>query len=325
MPNRFFYSSILFLLTMLIASVKAEQPADPDAPADYDIGTKTVVYFDKSRERPIITEFYYPAKQNLPPLPPTSNNFKLLHEQRDAPTPSLNKKLPLILVSHAYQGNRHAYAWLQEFLAANGYIVAAPDHYGCTSYIPRPEECIKPWERPTDIGFLIEKILNDDFFKEWIDPEKIGFIGYELGSLTGIWLAGGIANNYPNLAQDTDSIPKMAQDIPQAILEKTDFSKAKKSYENKKIKAMLLIHPIYSFVFNREGLSSIEIPISILSSKTNDSQFFSANIQGAKVTTFQHLWKNSPHQSTLSPETIDEADQEEIASIALNFFNTQFK
>jgi len=324
MASRFFYCSTLFLLTMLSTSVTAEPPADPDAPADYDIGTKTVVYFDKTRERPVITEFYYPAKQNLPPLPPTSNNFKLLHEQRDAPIPLLNKKLPLILVSHAYQGNRHAYAWLQELLAANGYIVAAPDHYGCTSYIPRLEECAKHWERPTDISFLIEKILNDDFFKEWIDPEKIGFVGYELGSLTGVWLAGGIANNYPNLAQDPNSIPKIAQDIPPATLEKIDFSKAKKSYEDKKIKAMLLIHPIYSFVFNKEGLNSIEIPMLIISSETNDSQFFSSNIQGTKLITLSNLGKGSS-KPTQTSETIDEANQEEIASTALNFFNTLFK
>ena len=88
---------------------------------------------------------------------------------------------------------------------------------------------------------------------------------------------------------------------------------------------MLLINPIYSFVFNREGLNSIEMPMLIVSSsETNDSQFFSANIPGTKLITLSHLGKDSS-KSTPASETIDEADREEIASIDLNFFNTRFK
>lgn len=329
MPSRYLYCPALLLFLLFFAPIFAEQPSATESNAapslDYDIGTKTVVYFDKSRERPVITEFYYPAKQNLPPLTPTSNNFKLLHEQRDAPIPALNKKLPLILVSHAYQGNRHAYAWLQELLAANGYIVAAPDHYGCTSYIPRMEECVKSWDRPKDISFLIDTILNDEFFKQYVNPEKIGFIGYDLGGITGVWLAGGIATKYPSLTQEPELLKEITKDIPADILEKIDFSKGRKCYEDKRVKGILLINPIYSGVFTREGLTPIEIPTLIISSDgtTKDSQFFGNNIPGAKLVTLDSLQNHTKEKETQAE--IVEADQEEIASLTLHFFNTLFK
>lgn len=271
-----------------------------------NVGVKTLVFFDKSRERPIITEIYYPPDRGTPSLDPTSTNFKLLKEKRNAPVPETPKKLPLVILSHGYHGDRYGHAWLQEILAANGYIVAIPDHFGDTHYMHRAEDSLKRWDRPKDVSFVIDRILEDPLLKDHVDAEKIGFIGYSLGGLTGIWLAGGVAPNYPVPDLNTSSFIELDEGISESIIKNIDFSKGKKSYEDKRIKAEVLMAPAYGFAFNPEGLSSITIPILIIAANSDsiapvsrNAQFFADNIKSSAI---KILPGKAGHYIFLNPE-----------------------
>ncbi|MEM1283564.1 MAG: prolyl oligopeptidase family serine peptidase, partial [Chlamydiota bacterium] len=346
MTTKLIHFFIAFLI--VTASSYGESEGAPcSETGDCDVGVKTLVFFDKSRERPIITEIYYPPERSAPSLVPTSTNFKLLKEKRNAPIPTGDGKLPLIILSHGHQGDRYGHAWLQEILAANGYIVAVPDHFGNTHYMQRAEDSLKRWDRPKDVTFLIDQLLEDPLLKQHIDPNKIGFIGYSRGGLTGIWLAGGIANNYPTPNMTTSSFIELDEGTSESIIKNIDFSKAKKSYEDKRIKAEFLMAPSYGFAFSPEGLSSIDIPIMIVGAE-NDSitpikhnaQFYADNIKSSAIkimpgkaghyvflnTEAQDEKKTLPPYLTKDDPSVDRSKiHEEVANMALKFFDKYLK
>ncbi len=339
---------LIFLITILATSSYGEESAAPcTEKGECDVGVKTLVFFDKSRERPIITEVYYPPERGDPSLVPTSSNFQLLKEKRNAPIPTGENKLPLIILSHGHQGDRYGHAWLQEILAANGYIVAVPDHFGNTQYMQRAEDSLKRWDRPKDVTFLIDQLLEDPLLKQHIDPTKIGLIGYSVGGLTGIWLAGGIAQNYPTPNMATSSFIELDEGSSETIIKNIDFTKAKKSYEDKRIKAEFLMAPSYGFAFSPEGLSSIDIPIMIVGAESDsiapvkhNAQFFADNIKSSAIKILpgkaghyvflnragQGGKKTLPPHLTKDPPSVDRSKiHEEIANMALKFFDRYLK
>lgn len=341
----------LALSMLLIAMASFAYGSDASTPSEEseacNVGVKTLVFFDKSRERPIITEIYYPPERSTPCVIPTSSNFTFLKEKRNAPVPSGEAKLPLILLSHGYRGDRYGHSWLQEILAANGYIVAVPDHFGNTSYMQRPEDALKKWDRPKDISFLIDQLLEDPLLKQHIDPLKIGFIGYSLGGLTGIWLAGGIAKNYPTPQLTTSPASELDEGITEAILKNIDFSKAKKSYKDKRIKAEFLMAPDYGNAFSPEGLASIDIPIQIIATESDEivplqsnAQFYADNIKSSAYKLIggkagHYVFLNAakqkeegmlpPHLTTDDPSVDRHKIHAEIAHMALKFFDKYLK
>ncbi|MEC7839338.1 MAG: prolyl oligopeptidase family serine peptidase [Chlamydiota bacterium] len=312
---------------------------------DSKVGVKTLVFFDKSRDRPVITEVYYPSSRDLRNLEPTSNNFRI-QELRNAPLPNREKKLPLIVFSHGHMGNRYQMEWLQNFLAANGYIVAVPDHFGDTSYLQRPEDSLKRWDRPKDISYVIDKILEDPLFKHHIDADKIGFVGFSFGGLTGVWLAGGVAKNYPEADLKASSKVELDRGINQDIIDKTDFSMGKKSYYDKRVKAGFLMAPAYGFAFTEDGLSAIDIPIMIIAgqadrvvSSENNARYFADNIKSSavkilpgKVGHYTFLNSNDPDRGYVIPpgqkdhNSVDrEKVHEKVADEAIRFFDKYLK
>src|SRR5580692_4476050 len=160
-------------------------------------GITTLNFYDTSRARPIITEIWYPVDA-AEPAKSTTGFWLRCDEARDAPLSAQKDKYPLILISHGNGGDRFNISWLAEILAANGYVVAAMDHYGNTWNNKIPEFYAKPWERPLDITFVIDQLTNHSYLKDRIDHKKIGFAGYSLGGATGIWVAGAVAGQISN-------------------------------------------------------------------------------------------------------------------------------
>ena len=153
-------------------------------------GIATIRFYDESRDRPMITEVWYPIADHIP-AEKVNGLWQRCPEARDAPLKQSSKKYPLIVMSHGNGGDRTNNAWIAEILAANGYVVASVDHHGNTWNNKIAENFIKIWERPQDVSYVIDQILEHQEFGSSINRKKIGFIGYSLGGHTGIWIAGG--------------------------------------------------------------------------------------------------------------------------------------
>lgn len=310
--------TIFLLLFAIMTCASATESVDIPA-----IGVRTITYFDQSRERPIITEILYPADSHTKAKIPEDAWIREA-EARDVPIRFQSKKYPLILLSHGgYKGSRLDLIWLAYSLVKKGYIVASVDHYGETYYLPLPKESLKSWQRPLDVSFVLREMLKSSIFKDKIDPEKIGFAGFSMGGLTGIWLAGGKANLYkaPELNDWRIIEPNFNDDS--ALINNIDFHEGKKSYFDPMIKAVFLMAPACGFIFDETGLSTIKTPTYIISgaedkvvSVKENAQYFSKNITKStlnilpgKVGHYVFLGMPSPlGKKLLTPELYKDED-----------------
>ena len=226
-------------------------------------GITTLQLLDTSRQRPLVTEVWYPVDSNIPSKA-SAGLWIRCEEARDAPLSSEQKKYPLIIMSHGNGGDRFNISWLAEILTANGFIVAAMDHYGNTWNNKIPELYARPWERPKDISFVLDEILKNPIFKERIDQEKIGFAGYSLGGATGMWIAGAQMTNIP--AQDIGSFcaEELSDLVTPEVLEKVDFKEAQQSFHDKRFTAVFTMAPALGWLFDESSLKKIPIPICII-------------------------------------------------------------
>ncbi len=110
---------------------------------------------------------------------------------RDAPVSP--GKFPTLIFSHGFGSQPERHAWLSENLASKGYIVIAPDHAD------------KPFNqqnalgeaivlRAYDIAATAAVALADTTWREHIDADRIGLIGYSLGGLGALRVAGAAFN-----------------------------------------------------------------------------------------------------------------------------------
>lgn len=226
-------------------------------------GITTLRFVDTSRkDRPLITEVWYPVEENVTSKP-VAGLWVRCPEARDAPLKKMSGKYPLILMSHGMGGDRLNLAWLAEIMAANGYIVAAMDHYGNTWNTKHADGFLQIWERPKDVSFVLDQLLVNSPFSSHLDREKIGFIGYSLGGLTGLWVAGGTSSNFDKTPFQEIPDGQMPSFITQELIDATDFSPACLSYKDERVAAFFLMAPALVHLFDLASLEAIQKPMHV--------------------------------------------------------------
>jgi len=183
---------LLLSLCLLPALASAEPPA-----ASYKVGMRQVGWTDWTYgERPMVMTMYYPAEIADPAAQPTVIPFSAnLTLYRDAPIAARAKPFPLIMLSHGRGSNGLIYAWLGQYLAARGFIVAAPNHYRANTYDSSIVYLTnKIWQRPLDIAVDITWLTSDPTWRRHIDPSRIGITGHSQGGFTSLWVGGAEVN-----------------------------------------------------------------------------------------------------------------------------------
>ncbi|MGD1883328.1 MAG: alpha/beta hydrolase family protein [Paracoccaceae bacterium] len=108
---------------------------------------------------------------------------------------------PLVLLSHGSGGNADSLGWLTSGLVANGAIVLAVNHPGSTSGDSSPRRSVDLKARANDLTAALDMILADPAFAPFIDPHRIGVVGFSLGGATALGLAGV---RFDGATQDTN-------------------------------------------------------------------------------------------------------------------------
>lgn len=109
---------------------------------------------------------------------------------------------PLVIFSHGFGGCKTQSKFLMQALAANGYVVVAPDHADamCGLGMQRPAEKFRDIEKWTDqtyknrgddIRNLYAALKSDDAWHARIDWKRVALAGHSLGGYTVVGLAGG--------------------------------------------------------------------------------------------------------------------------------------
>ncbi|OCP01938.1 MULTISPECIES: alpha/beta fold hydrolase [unclassified Ensifer] len=101
-----------------------------------------------------------------------------------------DKARPLVVLSHGYGGSWRNLSWLAGRLVKQGYVVAAPDHPGTTTFNRDAEQAAMLWERPRDLSRVIDALVADPTLGGQIDETRIAAIGHSLGGWTVSALAG---------------------------------------------------------------------------------------------------------------------------------------
>ncbi|WP_370677034.1 alpha/beta hydrolase family protein [Pleomorphomonas sp. PLEO] len=172
-----------FLSALLIAlSISAAHAADA-------IGFKETTLPDTSGDRPLHVSIWYPTADTGPVAEVGANRvFHGIPAITDAKP--AGEAHPLVVLSHGYGGSWRNLNWLAGELVHQGYVVAAPDHPGTTTFDKSPAQADKLWERPHDLSRVIDAVTADPVLAGAITPNRIAAIGHSLGGWTVAALGG---------------------------------------------------------------------------------------------------------------------------------------
>jgi predicted dienelactone hydrolase len=154
------------------------------------VGFRQILVPDVAGERPLDVAVWYPTGDSGPPTT-VGENPAFVGESVVKDAKAADGPHPLVLISHGYQGNWRNQQWLAGELARHGYVVAAPNHPGTSTFDRRPSEAAKLWQRPHDISRVIDALIADPALTGGIAASRIAAIGHSLGGWTVIEIAGG--------------------------------------------------------------------------------------------------------------------------------------
>ncbi|HTN95810.1 MAG TPA: alpha/beta fold hydrolase, partial [Nordella sp.] len=170
----------LFLSLILVAAFPAI------ALASETIGFKEMQLPDKEGSRPLHVALWYPTDDQGRQEAVAENPVFIGVDVVKAAQPASGAH-PLVVLSHGYGGSWRNLSWLAAALASQGYVVAAPDHPGTTTFDRDPAKAASLWERPRDLSRVIDAVSTD----QQIARGRIAAIGHSLGGWTVTELAGG--------------------------------------------------------------------------------------------------------------------------------------
>jgi predicted dienelactone hydrolase len=265
-------ATILFFLALLSSCGSQKD-------TELKIGQKSITYIDESRNRPLVTEIWYPTHDSLvkkDTIDKSKNIFKAIETIPNASI--LNKKSPLLLVSHGTGGNRFSLTWFIEKMVKQGYIVVSMDHYGNSTDNKLPREFVKWWERAIDIKYILNAVLKDKNIGKKIDTSKIGGVGFSLGGYTNIALAGGYVDRK---RRESDKINNEQRVLPPEFPETDEiidfendslivssYLKYKDKVKESRIKAFFVMSPGIGFGFHsQKQTEAIKAPLFIVAGK----------------------------------------------------------
>ncbi|HSX13624.1 MAG TPA: alpha/beta fold hydrolase [Chlamydiales bacterium] len=257
------WTALIFCLLGIANPIAMQKHSNEVALISDAIGVRTLNFHDEKRNRPVIVEFWYPTdEQNF--IYDITDDSVWIHpkEARNVSLSKMKQKYPLILMSHGHRGDRRERTWLADALVRQGYIVASVEHHGNAWYQYNPLSSFCFWDRAKDISFALTCLLENPEYKNQIDQQKIGFVGYSMGGMTGLALAGAEAKYVKEVAAMQ---LKLAGDVSQESFNTLDFSDAEKSYLEPRIRSILLICPA-TFAYQPESLKQIKTPIGLIAS-----------------------------------------------------------
>ncbi|ESA33691.1 dienelactone hydrolase [Leptolyngbya sp. Heron Island J] len=276
----------------------------------FEVVQQSLMLVDRDRNRTYPTDLYLPADLSAVPGP-----------------------IPVMVFSHGYgetRTNPDAVAAARS-LAANGFVVAVPEHIGSNAAyqddlaLGLNRESFDVMEfinRPLDIRFLLDTLeeKNKTDFQERLQLDRVGLVGYSFGGYT-VLAAAGATVDVELLEQqcdlDADFVPDNVnialliqcrllelQASPQVLQQLLDGSLA-----DERIASVFALSPL-SNLFGDKGMGNIQMPVVIVGGAydiaTPIVQEQLAAFQGLTVSEkYFYLAQNLSHTSALTRAILD--------------------
>lgn len=203
--------------------------------------------------------------------------------------PPLAGAHPLLVISHGYNGNWRNLSWIAAAMAAEGYIVAAPDHPGTTTFDQNPVKAKKLWQRPHDLSRVIDFVTRSPALFGVTDKDRNAALGHSLGGWTVMSLAGARFDPY-RFIQDCQSHPQRGDCRLTEKLGINEASSREKMTANNKdgrVRTIVALDSGLAPGFTSQSLNAIHIPVMILAAQADkladlpaagESGYLAANI-----------------------------------------------
>lgn len=240
----------------------------------------------QSSERPLDVALWYPTSQSGTPAA-VGDNIAFMGTQalRDAkPAPGQH---PLVLLSHGYGGNWRNLNWLAQRMAAQGYIVAAADHPGTTTYNKKVHDAQQLWQRPQDMRRTLDALLATPALAGEIDKARIAAVGHSLGGWTVLELAGArfSANHFITDCQHHSALSSCKLTQILGIDQLSAAERLAKDARDPRIKAVVSLDLGLARGFTPESLKQISIPVLIMAAQA-DSDALPARLESGYLLEF---------------------------------------
>jgi len=273
--------------------------------------------------RPLRVTLWYPAAADARMEVLPAGPFALEPLAPGAAPATSPARLPLLLLSHGTGGSALSMSWLARSLAAQGYLVAGVDHHGNTGAEPayRLEAFLAWWDRPRDLGVVLDRLLADPQWGPRIDAQRIGVVGFSLGGYTALAALGARLDPaalerfhrrcvdeqqclLPPEIAGRHSATEVAQLLRSDGRLKAGIAEAGRDWGDPRIRAGLALAPVMGALMSAESLAGIRVPLHLIASEADDqappavtAQRVAATVPGASV----HVLKGASHYSFLSP------------------------
>jgi len=169
-------------------------------------------------------------------------------------------KLPLVVFSHGRRGSFRGNHDTAEVLADAGFLVAAINHPGDNSFdASQTDDLSVLIERPADIKRLTDFMLGAWPEAAKIDRERIGLFGFSRGGYTGLVVIGGNPDFRAGLAYmcPPETTTRKCEQI------RDNKVPAEPLVHDPRIKAAVIVDPIFAIFFSRDGLKGVAIPVHL--------------------------------------------------------------
>ena len=244
------------LLLSSIVSARSNEKVVQEIQSSHLTGHQSLSFKDKDRQREVKAFVWYPVQESVK-WEPSPSLYPWGRIANNAEIKDKTKHKPLIVISHGFAGEPDEFYWLIETLVKANYMVLATKHHDLPPHI-------NYWHRAADIKFMLTEFLKSPVGKS-VDPSKVGFVGFSLGGMTGISLAGAVINTKGIVPQDTHvRLPLIREDAKKS-LPGLDKARMEANYHDPRIKAEFLFAPAWAWLFSAEELKKIKIPMYIVS------------------------------------------------------------
>ncbi len=269
---------------------------------DHPVGLMNRQYADPERRswetdeaRPLKALVWYPAAAGTLEKNWTVAIFQAGRNAQGAALSASPAKLPLVVLSHGTGGSAIALSWLAEYLAQNGFIVAAVNHHGNTAAeaSPRLEGTLVWWDRAQDVKVLIDRLLADPRIGSRIDTQRIGVAGFSIGGYTalatvGVRLSRAQFDSFCAVEKNCQPPPEISARYTKAeawrlIHEdgrlKRELERMEDSYEDKRIRAAFVMAPAVDFAMTPQSFAAVRVPVHMVVGSDDDQAVSVANAQ----------------------------------------------
>ncbi len=182
---------------------------------------------------------------------------------------SVSGRFPVVILSHDSPATRFSYHDTAAMLVRSGFVVIAPEHSHDSM---ENMSFLFHWkqleQRIADIHNVLNVVLSHKDIKGMVDAERVAILGFGTGATTALLMGGARldasgwddyclmvpqSTAYCN-AWAVNHVQKMRQELPPMT----------RSFQDKRIKAVVAVSPKYDMFFTQKALRSMHIPLLLL-------------------------------------------------------------